>query len=408
VWDKTANAWAVPGYSPTVANGFSEFYIRVTTPQTGFAGGSHSIRPINLEINHLGTDSDSPYENVTMGIASSLWYGNGSVSAKGTGHNFSARYQVTKSSDALSEHANYFGYHQNNASATPGRVWFTDFNIHSAVGVQHDAFSGIHMFTNNYYNGSVAHSNAKSGAIWAVTQAATGGGASAAHLAATTYPMDVGIGIVGYSGSPDHVSSITNGFNIGLQVGGVGSNWGVDQSKIGTGIDVSSWVSYGIRVSGKFSGATGPAISIADTVGGMVIGENSITGSTALFQINQKTAGTYDPIMRIGSPTAAFGGSFQMESTNGTVKYFLVASAGNFLTGTAAGDAGIRHNTSGKAFHIGGTAKIITVTNDDKLGFFAATPIVKPTVSGSRGANAALASLCTQLAALGLITDSTS
>ena len=33
---------------------------------------------------------------------------------------------------------------------------------------------------------------------------------------------------------------------------------------------------------------------------------------------------------------------------------------------------------------------------------------VKPTVTGSRGANAALASLCTQLATLGLITDSTS
>jgi hypothetical protein len=43
-----------------------------------------------------------------------------------------------------------------------------------------------------------------------------------------------------------------------------------------------------------------------------------------------------------------------------------------------------------------------------KIGFFNSTPIVKPTVTGSRGANAALASLCTQLAALGLIVDSTS
>lgn len=41
------------------------------------------------------------------------------------------------------------------------------------------------------------------------------------------------------------------------------------------------------------------------------------------------------------------------------------------------------------------------------LGFFGVAPIARPTVTGSRAANAALASLCTQLAALGLIIDST-
>jgi hypothetical protein len=42
------------------------------------------------------------------------------------------------------------------------------------------------------------------------------------------------------------------------------------------------------------------------------------------------------------------------------------------------------------------------------LGFFNTTPVAKPTVSGSRGGNAALADLLTELATLGLITDSTS
>lgn len=41
------------------------------------------------------------------------------------------------------------------------------------------------------------------------------------------------------------------------------------------------------------------------------------------------------------------------------------------------------------------------------LGFHGATPVVKQEVAGSRGANAALADLLTKLAALGLITDST-
>jgi hypothetical protein len=42
------------------------------------------------------------------------------------------------------------------------------------------------------------------------------------------------------------------------------------------------------------------------------------------------------------------------------------------------------------------------------LGFYTTSPIAKPVVSGSRASNAALASLLTQLANLGLITDSTS
>jgi hypothetical protein len=41
------------------------------------------------------------------------------------------------------------------------------------------------------------------------------------------------------------------------------------------------------------------------------------------------------------------------------------------------------------------------------LGFYNAAPIAKPTVTGAKGGNAALTSLLTQLATLGLVTDST-
>jgi hypothetical protein len=41
-----------------------------------------------------------------------------------------------------------------------------------------------------------------------------------------------------------------------------------------------------------------------------------------------------------------------------------------------------------------------------KIGFLGASAVAKPTVTGSRGGNAALASLLTALASLGLITDS--
>lgn len=52
--------------------------------------------------------------------------------------------------------------------------------------------------------------------------------------------------------------------------------------------------------------------------------------------------------------------------------------------------------------------KMLEMTRDGKIGFNAAAPVAKPAVTGSRGGNAALASLITALANLGLITDSTS
>lgn len=43
--------------------------------------------------------------------------------------------------------------------------------------------------------------------------------------------------------------------------------------------------------------------------------------------------------------------------------------------------------------------------NSTGIGFYGTAPIAKPTVTGSRGGNAALASALTQLAALGILTD---
>lgn len=54
----------------------------------------------------------------------------------------------------------------------------------------------------------------------------------------------------------------------------------------------------------------------------------------------------------------------------------------------------------------GGGGTIIDAATG-KIGFFGSTPVVKPTVSGSLGGNAALTSLVTALAALGLIVNST-
>lgn len=54
-----------------------------------------------------------------------------------------------------------------------------------------------------------------------------------------------------------------------------------------------------------------------------------------------------------------------------------------------------------------GTGTKIGTSTTQKLAFYNSTPIVKPTVSGAKGSNAALGSLMTALANLGLVVDST-
>lgn len=78
--------------------------------------------------------------------------------------------------------------------------------------------------------------------------------------------------------------------------------------------------------------------------------------------------------------------------------------AGSFIS-----DAFTIERATGKAY-FSGELEIDGDFNHDgsNIGFYGTAPIAKPTVTGSRGGNAALASLCTALANLGLITNSTS
>ena len=67
----------------------------------------------------------------------------------------------------------------------------------------------------------------------------------------------------------------------------------------------------------------------------------------------------------------------------------------------------IRFGTTFEFYEPGVSATVaFAIQNGPKLGFYGVTPVTKPTVTGSRGGNAALASALTALANLGLITDS--
>jgi hypothetical protein len=75
------------------------------------------------------------------------------------------------------------------------------------------------------------------------------------------------------------------------------------------------------------------------------------------------------------------------------------------ITGGGVDDFEIYQPSGEIQLTIGGTTPVRVAGG--ALGFFDGTPVSKPNITGSRGGNAALASLLTNLAGLGLITDST-
>lgn len=107
---------------------------------------------------------------------------------------------------------------------------------------------------------------------------------------------------------------------------------------------------------------------------------------------------------------ARFGGTvFAAPGGNGQIT--AVRMANTSATG-GAGDYSwqVGGPTSGRdgelrLFH-GPTSKVLARFNSTGFAFHDSAPVAKPAVTGSRGGNAALASLITALASLGLITDS--
>jgi hypothetical protein len=75
------------------------------------------------------------------------------------------------------------------------------------------------------------------------------------------------------------------------------------------------------------------------------------------------------------------------------------------ISGGGADDFEIYQPSGEIRLNVGGTNPLRL--SGGTLGFYGTAPGIKPTITGSRGGNAALASLLTSLAGLGLITDST-
>lgn len=138
--------------------------------------------------------------------------------------------------------------------------------------------------------------------------------------------------------------------------------------------------------------------------------------ASAKFRVDRRALS--DPAFQVGGSDAGNTSlSLMLENAGGKVSLVVVGAATNFWSTSVLGDVGIRWDADQVLGFIGGGDLIGSISGAGAwtiapaagtLGFFAGTPAAKQTVTGSRGGNAALASLLSALAAYGLITDSSS
>lgn len=237
-------------------------------------GATANYKPIQLYGEYTGTDAGAATTNVWHGVASTLYYGGSGTptAALGTVHTMTSEIVVRGSSSQSNEFTPFFsvvradigtGY---SASTNPGRYWGTDESVHGPIGVQPGLLNGMSMLVNNHYNGSP--SSQPSSACWLASKKGSGGGLDATHTAAATYPVDVGLGIVGTASA-----GTGDGFTKAIRIGGTGSGWAAS-SRFDTGVEVSDYISYGVNIAARHASGTGPAINLAASTGGIQMAEN--------------------------------------------------------------------------------------------------------------------------------------
>lgn len=131
-----------------------------------------------------------------------------------------------------------------------------------------------------------------------------------------------------------------------------------------------------------------------------------------IFQVDRNLRAAF--AAAVFSSTTGFTAKLAVDNVGGTASDSVLllrgnaSQSGNYLTTqTSGGSALTTIGTNGELTVRQGTSTVRLQTNATGIGFFGVTPVARPAVTGSRGGNAALASLLTQLASLGLITDST-
>jgi hypothetical protein len=124
---------------------------------------------------------------------------------------------------------------------------------------------------------------------------------------------------------------------------------------------------------------------------------------------------TIDPDGGVGAPLIQ-GAGLKISTSSGSIIIDAVSSIEmDSTTAVWEASSSMRFESTGSFIDIDGTTAVaLEISNVDRvlvnqtgIGFFNTTPVAQPDITGSRGGNAALASLLTAGANLGLWTDST-
>jgi len=193
-------------------------------------------------------------------------------------------------------------------------------------------------------------------------------------------------------------------------------------------------------VSAQFNGTLGittPAAAAVTTLSASGQITSTIATGTSPFSIasttvvpnlnvSQLLGGTWAIPGAIGSTTPNTGRFTTVGVGTTTPTYrFVVSNSGvqgiefdsdgsaygagttGILSYNRSGSAYVALNIDGLAVNMRASGTVRLTVDGTGIGFFGTTPAAKQTVTGSRGGNAALASLLTALSTTGLITDST-
>ena len=174
----------------------------------------------------------------------------------------------------------------------------------------------------------------------------------------------------------------------------------------GTGCVLNgSWATTRTRLDLNPSGGQ---VTVGGPLGGINFGSNLDSGPGSAAQHIWLYGSQYGVGVTGNRLNLISGNSVCFVFSTGAVDYFTVTNAGLLTLGTTSQNrlTATPGAASTNAIVLGqsGTGGIQVNGN---MGFNSTAPIAKPTVSGAKGGNAALASLLTALASYGLVTDTT-
>lgn len=165
----------------------------------------------------------------------------------------------------------------------------------------------------------------------------------------------------------------------------VGANFGAGKFKVGLSFSNQNPVkdasfrddgnaANSILINGTHASG---AILTASGTGHVIFGGTTRLHASSSFEV--QSSGNADPYIVFGSSASNHALGIALKNSNGGGQWIVANGANSFATGTIAGDGAFLQRTTGKKLHLGGTAVVVSVGQDNTLGFHNVTPVSKRT-----------------------------